>query len=1001
MGLASLNLSGGGFLYANDTPFYSFGISDFTVEAWVKTMAGGTIVGKKSTDGGAGNGGFLLVARPDGTIKFATDDGYGFYELDSVPTAVCDGIWHHVAAVRQGATISLYLDGQPIAGTPRGNAAPPLNVSNSLRLTFGTVDQQQETYRNLTGAIAEIRLWNCAKTASEIQDGYSIRLPPGSANLVGYWSIEQGLTADFSQNNNAAQIYGSVIGSTDAPAVGAGNSPTMLFLFSGSYDAAVKWGGASGVWNTVAPLYLTSMGYVVQNNQVMSGVSIVGNAVTWPLQGNSCSGNITFNLNSNNSYFWPESQLKYNFTGSTQSAGQGAVDFRGAILPTRIGCGIFLSVGAGQIFNTPSPTVGSPVTLATKTAQISEHYCIYDSRQILNMASGLALTAQGGLTAGAAIVLAQPDASSTTQQWILGADGTITAAAAPNLAIAVNTSTQPYQLGLANLNASDQNQLFITLSAPQFLFNTNTALVISGSANAQVTVQTKADDAPYELWCVSRGRLLSGAIAQALTVSGAAAPGANLTFGKFNPTDPAQGFDFAQGQLIHTASGLPVKMTGVGAGLVLGVTGETGANLGWTIAATTPSSGAGAGQPAQARSLEVTQAAMASTVDYQIYVYTGNDWVGGTDDKVEIALVGQSQTSAFVELKNSLTHSNPFERGQMDKFVVTLPNMGTISAIKIRYGANNWFYNDDWALDKIYVYDPTTISRYNSGYVADTVGNGSTYWVPSNTEIKLSGPYVVGSIGSTMSVGKAPAQIQYTYGWIDHTWVEVYDPENKSTTYFDCAGTNNGPGTVSNIISSPCSLNTAVKMATGYYIDSTHPYQPVYGHNDVTGQQTCGIRASGFRGWDGQCHQMTNRLLYICNPTVSLDDCPDDKRPESYGLSVMMFGRYGVQFDQWCKLNGFLAPPDRNSSLFDYVRRYISDSTQQIEVAYAAIAMQGAIANDAQNPNGPAAHTFFQAAKNYGVSNSTMALLTCLPEDKVVEEQQPYVPPTPQAAALV
>lgn len=984
MGFTSLNLNGG-YLYANAIPAYNFGTNDFTVEAWVKTMTGGTIMGKKPTDGGRGNGGFLMVARPDGTIKFATDSGYGFYELNSVATAICNGVWHHVAAVRQGSTISLYFDGQPLTGTPRGNVAPPLNVSNSYRLTIGTVDQQQEPYRNLLGSVAEVRLWNRARTAAEIALNCHTRLSPGTAGLAGYWSAEQGLLADFSGNNNVAQISGKVTPSTDAPAVGSENAPTMLFLFSGAYDYAVKQGGNNGTWNSRPQLHLTSMGFVVVDNRVMNGVTITGNDITWPLQSNPYSGNLNFALNSTNPSYWPNGQTRYNFTGSIQSSNEGTANCRGVIMPIRTGCGIFLSIGTGQIFHTVNPTVGSPVTLAPKTAQLTEHYCLYDDKHILNMSTNLALAAQGGLRAGSTIVLAASDSSANTQHWVLGNNGTITATDAPNLAIAVDRTRTPYQLVLSNLNASDPNQQFATLSVPQFIFNADVNLVLSGSANYQVTVQTKATNAPYELWCVLKGCLLNGATAQALAVSGAAAPGAAITLAKFNPGDPTQKFDFEQGQLIHQASGLPVKMSVAGSGLTLGTAGETGTKLSWAIAATTPTvSRNGSGRVRRA-----TAAQANDEVEYIVDVYTDSALLAGTDDKVEISLEGSWACSDYVELKNSAYHTNPFERGNQDRFTVRVSDIGDLVAVNVRFGADNWFFTDDWALKQIFVYDPTTITRYMSGDLC----NGVTYWVPNTTRIEFASSYVIGTADSTITIGKAPSQDSSTRGNVDHTWAKVDSTDSSQspiTTYFDCGGGNNGPGTVSDIISSKCSLNTAVKMATGYYINSDHPYKSVYGHNDVNGVETCGIRASGFRGWDGQCHQMVNRLLYICNPPVALDDCPDNLKPTGYGLSMLMWGKYGVQFDQWCRLNGFPTPPDRNSSLFDYVRRYISNSDQQIEVAYAAIAMQGATTNDPQSIDGPATHTFFQQCQSYGVSNWAMAALTCLPQDKVIEEQQPY-----------
>ena len=74
-----------------------------------------------------------------------------------------------------------------------------------------------------------------------------------------------------------------------------------------------------------------------------------------------------------------------------------------------------------------------------------------------------------------------------------------------------------------------------------------------------------------------------------------------------------------------------------------------------------------------------------TTIRYRITVVTDNMWFAGIDDKVEIALQGSLRTSQLVGLKNSLTHSDPFERGQTDVFEVDLFEVGEIRGIHLRY----------------------------------------------------------------------------------------------------------------------------------------------------------------------------------------------------------------------------------------------------------------------------------------------------------------------------
>ncbi len=90
----ALNLKSNAYLSAPSNSVYDFGTGDFTLQCWVKTTASGTVISRKSTQGGAGYGGFLLVIKSDGTIKLATDNGFGFYEIDTVVTDIIDGKWH-------------------------------------------------------------------------------------------------------------------------------------------------------------------------------------------------------------------------------------------------------------------------------------------------------------------------------------------------------------------------------------------------------------------------------------------------------------------------------------------------------------------------------------------------------------------------------------------------------------------------------------------------------------------------------------------------------------------------------------------------------------------------------------------------------------------------------------------------------------------------------------------------------------------------------------------
>lgn len=193
-------------------PAYNLGTGDFTVEAWVRTStagATGTIIARKGSAGGRNDGGLLLVLQPRGALKLATDNGSGYYQVVTGATSAGDGTWHHVAGVRRGAALSVYLDGVAVPGTASGNATPPLDISNSDALTIGTTAQTQEPYRQFAGQLNAVTLWNAARSAAQIATDMRTAAPGGAA-LIGCWLFADRTGADTSPNHNAAAAVGAV-----------------------------------------------------------------------------------------------------------------------------------------------------------------------------------------------------------------------------------------------------------------------------------------------------------------------------------------------------------------------------------------------------------------------------------------------------------------------------------------------------------------------------------------------------------------------------------------------------------------------------------------------------------------------------------------------------------------------------------------------------------------------------------------------------------------------
>ncbi|WP_417941236.1 LamG domain-containing protein [Flavobacterium sp. RS13.1] len=207
----ALNLTGNpSYLTAPSNSVYNFGTFDFSLQAWVRTKGSGTVISRKSTQGGSGNGGFLLVIKNDSSIKFATDNGFGFYEINSVPSGINDDNWHFLTAVRRSNVLELYLDGKLIQSTPRSNISPPIDVNNNLPLMMGNVAQIQEPFRQFTGSIDEVRIWNRALSTTEILANMNKPLLGNEAGLIGYYTFSAQNGNDSSPTKNNATPIGSV-----------------------------------------------------------------------------------------------------------------------------------------------------------------------------------------------------------------------------------------------------------------------------------------------------------------------------------------------------------------------------------------------------------------------------------------------------------------------------------------------------------------------------------------------------------------------------------------------------------------------------------------------------------------------------------------------------------------------------------------------------------------------------------------------------------------------
>jgi len=143
--------------------------------------------------------------------EFLIKSGASTSTVDS-SVSVTDGKWHFMSATYDGTTMRIYVDGvQTGSGTSFSGNLP--TQSGNVRVG---ADYQSTPGNFFTGSLDEVRIYNRALSASEIQALYKsgaqkFTAPPTNLGLVGYWSMNEGtgtVAGDGSGNGNRGILTG-------------------------------------------------------------------------------------------------------------------------------------------------------------------------------------------------------------------------------------------------------------------------------------------------------------------------------------------------------------------------------------------------------------------------------------------------------------------------------------------------------------------------------------------------------------------------------------------------------------------------------------------------------------------------------------------------------------------------------------------------------------------------------------------------------------------------
>jgi hypothetical protein len=228
--------------------------SAITLEAWcyaTKNTGVQNVINKSSN---SSNTGYIFPRTDNGWTSaiFYLHIG-GWQTLSAAYPSL--NAWHHLAATYDGAEMRLYINGTLAASRAQTGSI----TTNGNPLTLGN----QLGFAEYFGGIAdEFRVWNVARTQSQIQAGMNKELDPTTqTGLVSYYRMNQGIAAgansglttiiDLRGTNNGVMGNFALSGAS-SNFVSQNSSIIVLPLTWVSFSASLQGQGALLQWRTAS-----------------------------------------------------------------------------------------------------------------------------------------------------------------------------------------------------------------------------------------------------------------------------------------------------------------------------------------------------------------------------------------------------------------------------------------------------------------------------------------------------------------------------------------------------------------------------------------------------------------------------------------------------------------------------------------------------------------------------------------------------------------------------
>ncbi len=387
-----------------------------TLEAWINAAAwktnvwDGSIIAKEDTY----PAGFMLRCGNNGRVNFALGNDH-WWELTTEP-ALVTGRWYHLAGVYDGVFMKIYVD-----GILKATGRPTEGINDAENNLF-IGSSASYTSRTFNGMIDEVRIWNVARTQSQIQNTMNNNLVGNESGLKAYYKFNQGTAGgnnntvltltDGTSNNNTGTLNNFALSGNASNWLESfallrptGKSATNVF----AYSFTARWSPPS-FGGAPTKYYLD-----VDNDSDFTSPLVGYNNLDVGLD---TSYNVT-GLGSGVAYYYRMRAYKNVLTGSSQSSQMTSVQTSSQLPLTGT-----VPVGTGQTYTSLTREGGLFQTI--NTAGLSGNVTAVITSD-LNEDGAYALQQWYEVGAGGYTLTIQPDG--TTERFISGsvdsADGMI------------------------------------------------------------------------------------------------------------------------------------------------------------------------------------------------------------------------------------------------------------------------------------------------------------------------------------------------------------------------------------------------------------------------------------------------------------------------------------------------------------------------------------------------------------------------------------------------